>query len=304
MTTPSRHLPRRTAVHRDVVHGGVGRRAVRAATAVSLLLVCAHVTAVRAAEGGGSATDEVIEAEVRDGTPPSHDASAAQGECTWQVATGVDPVTGRVTEQPITRVRAGRRETLYQRSCTGKEWEHWYAWIAESTTTRIRTRAEATATEKLARLVFRTAPPQDRTVVNVGTWFWVPRALWKPVSATAYVATPAGVVSVTVTATPSRLRFDPGNGDDAVWCDGPGRPWTPHYGDTARSECMYTYRRASTSQLARRFGAVDGRFRARTAVEWRVRVTSNFGLAFPLPNVRTGLVTPVTVHELQALVRG
>ncbi len=255
----------------------------------------------RAAEGGGTVNDDSIEAEVRDGTPP---ADGTSGTCTWQLATGVDPVTGRLTEQTITRVRDGQRETLYQRTCTGNGHEHWYAWIRESTAERVRTRAEATATEKLVRLVFRTAPAQDRVVVNVGTWFWVPRALWKPVSATAYVATPAGIVSVTVTATPSRLRFDPGNGDDAVWCQGPGEAWTPRHGDSEVSDCMYTYRRASTSRLSRRFGSVDGRFRARTAVEWKVRVTSNFGLAFPLPSVRTGLVTPVTVHELQALLRG
>ncbi|MFM8825776.1 MAG: hypothetical protein ACKOFT_01695 [Actinomycetota bacterium] len=255
----------------------------------------------RAAEGGGSANDDSIEAEVRDGTPP---AESTAGVCTWQLATGVDPVTGLLTEQTITRVRDGQRETLFQRTCTGQGHEHWYQWIRDSTTARLRTRAEATATERLVRLLFRTAPPQDRVVVNVGTWFWVPRAVWKPVSATAYVATPAGIVSVTVTATPSRLRFDPGNGDDAVWCSGPGEAWTPRHGDTAVSDCMYTYRRASTSLLSRRFGSTDGRFRARTAVEWKVRVTSNFGLAFPLPNVRTGLATPVTVHELQALLRG
>jgi len=277
------------------------RVAVCSALAFSSLAAVLPGSPVRAAEGGGSANDDSIEAEVRDGTPP---AEGSSGVCTWQLATGVDPVTGRLTEQTITRVRNGRRETLYQRTCTGNGHEHWYQWISESTTERVRTRAESTATEKLVRLVFRTAPAQDRVVVNVGTWFWVPRALWKPVSATAYVATPAGIVSVTVTATPSRLRFDPGNGDDAVWCHGPGEAWTPRHGDSAVSDCMYTYRRASTSRLSRRFGSVDGRFRARTAVEWKVRVTSNFGLAFPLPSVRTGLTTPVTVHELQALLRG
>ena len=277
------------------------RVAVCTALTFSSLAGILPASPARAAEGGGTVNDDSIEAEVRDGTPP---ADGTSGTCSWQLATGVDPVTGRLTEQTITRVRDGQRETLYQRTCTGNGHEHWYAWIRESTAERVRTRAEATATEKLVRLVFRTAPAQDRVVVNVGTWFWVPRALWKPVSATAYVATPAGIVSVTVTATPSRLRFDPGNGDDAVWCQGPGEAWTPRHGDSAVSDCMYTYRRASTSRLSRRFGSVDGRFRARTAVEWKVRVTSNFGLAFPLPSVRTGLVTPVTVHELQALLRG
>ncbi|MFM8602155.1 MAG: hypothetical protein ACKODP_08785 [Actinomycetota bacterium] len=284
-------------------HAGRNARRVAVCTALAAVTMFGLLpgSPTRAAEGGGSANDDSIEAEVRDGTPP---AESTAGVCTWQLATGVDPVTGLLTEQTITRVRDGQRETLFQRTCTGQGHEHWYQWIRDSTTARLRTRAEATATERLVRLLFRTAPPQDRVVVNVGTWFWVPRAVWKPVSATAYVATPAGIVSVTVTATPSRLRFDPGNGDDAVWCSGPGEAWTPRHGDTAVSDCMYTYRRASTSLLSRRFGSTDGRFRARTAVEWKVRVTSNFGLAFPLPSVRTGLATPVTVHELQALLRG
>lgn len=284
-------------------HAGRNARRVAVCTALAAVTMFGLLpgSPTRAAEGGGSANDDSIEAEVRDGTPP---AESTAGVCTWQLATGVDPVTGLLTEQTITRVRDGQRETLFQRTCTGRGHEHWYQWIRDSTTARLRTRAEATATERLVRLLFRTAPPQDRVVVNVGTWFWVPRAVWKPVSATAYVATPAGIVSVTVTATPSRLRFDPGNGDDAVWCSGPGEAWTPRHGDTAVSDCMYTYRRASTSLLSRRFGSTDGRFRARTAVEWKVRVTSNFGLAFPLPSVRTGLATPVTVHELQALLRG
>jgi len=241
-----------------------------------------------AADGNGWAMDDTITARVSDGIPRTADA-----RCTWNVVTGVDPVAG-TTERPVTRVVAGVKETLYQRSCPDNR-DSWYQWIKETTKARLVDHVSSTVTDRLKALVFRTAPARDRVVVNVGTWFWVPRTLWKPVSVTAYVTTPVGVVSVTLTATPSRLRFDPGNNDAAVWCDGPGDAWTTADGDAAASDCMYTYRHASDARP-------DRRFVAHTAVEWNLRMKSNFGLAFPLPHARTTLTTPVVVRELQAVL--
>ena len=240
------------------------------------------------ADGNGWATDDTITARVSDGIPRTADA-----RCSWNVVTGVDPVAA-TTERPVTRVVAGVKETLYQRSCPDNR-DSWYQWIKETTKTRLVDHVSSTVTDKLKALVFRTAPARDRVVVNVGTWFWVPRTVWKPVSVTAYVTTPVGVVSVTLTATPSRLRFDPGNDDDAVWCDGPGDAWTTADGDAAVSDCMYTYRHASDARP-------DRRFVAHTAVEWSLRVKSNFGLSFPLPRARTTVTTPVSVRELQAVL--
>lgn len=244
--------------------------------------------AAPSADGGGWVDDDTITAHVNDGIPTGADA-----RCTWNVVTGVDPVTG-TRERAVTRVVNGTKETLYQRSCPDLR-DSWYQWIKDTTKTRLVNHVSSTVSDRVKSLVFRTAPPRERTVVNVGTWFWVPRALWKPLSVTAYVTTPVGVISVTVTATPSRLRFDPGNGDDARWCTGPGDAWTSTTGDAAVSECMYTYRHASDDEPSRRFTA-------HTAVEWKVVARSNFGLSLPLPNVRTTLTTPVTVNELQALL--
>ena len=239
-------------------------------------------------DGDGWANDDTITARVSDGIPRTADAL-----CSWSVVTGVDPVAG-TTERPVTRIVAGVTETLYQRNCPDKR-DSWYQWIKDSTKTRLVDHVSSTVSDKLKNLVFRTAPARDRLVVNVGTWFWVPRVLWKPVSVTAYITTPVGVISVTVTATPSRLRFDPGNRDDAAWCDGPGDAWTASNGDAAVSDCMYTYRHASDGEPNRRFVA-------HTAVEWKLRVKSNFGLSFPLPHARTTITTPVTVRELQAVL--
>ena len=239
-------------------------------------------------DGNGWADDDTITARVSDGIPHGSDAL-----CMWNPVTGVDPVAG-TTERAVTRVIAGIKETLYQRTCPDHR-DSWYQWIKETTRTRLVDHVSSRVSDRLKALVFRTAPARDRLVVNVGTWFWVPRVMWKPISVTAYITTPAGIISVTVTATPSRLRFDPGNNDDATWCDGPGDPWNDSIGDAAASDCMYTYRHSSDASAGRRFVA-------HTAVEWNLRVKSNFGLSFPLPHARTTVTTPVTVRELQAVL--
>lgn len=262
-------------------------RVIRAGLVVAALSVTA--APVRAAGGSGWAEDDTINAQVQDGTP------VVAETCVWRVVTATDPASGSVLEHPVQRTVGGSIETLYQRECRGAPGDRWYQWVKESTKKRIVDRAESRASERIARLVFSTAPARDRNVVNVGTWFWVPRILWRPVSATAYVATAVGVLSVTVTATPARLRFDPGNRDDPVWCDGPGTPWRPALGDDAVSDCMYTYRHASSA---------GERFPARTSVQWKLKVSSNFGISFPLPGVTLGLGTSVAVHEIQAVLGG
>lgn len=257
------------------------------------VVLLASVTAVSgpagATDGTGWAEDDTIHARVEDGIPRNTTM------CVWRVVTATDPASGSVIEHPIQRTVQGQQETLYQRECAGHAEDRWYQWVKDSTKQRITERAQSRASERIVQLVFASAPARDRIVVNIGTWFWVPRPLWRPVSATAYVTTPVGVLSVTVTATPSRLRFDPGNDDEPVWCDGPGEPWRRSYGDSATSDCMYTYRHA---------GAKGRRFPARTSVQWRLKVSSNFGISFPLPNVTLGMTTPVTVREIQAVLGG
>lgn len=244
-----------------------------------------------AASGTGWSEDDTITAQVQDGTP----RSVVGANCDWHVVTGTDPRSGSVTEGPVQRTVNGERETLYQRHCTVPGQASWYQWIKETTKRRVIQHAQARASEKIAQLVFSTAPPRDRVVVNVGTWFWVPKTIWRKVSATAYIETPVGVVKVTVTATPSRLRFDPGNGDDPVWCTGPGEPWRQSYGDDSVSDCMYTYRHSSDGV---------GRFRGHTGVQWDLKVSSNFGISFPLPDVTLSMPAQVTVRELQAVLAG
>lgn len=61
------------------------------------------------------------------------------------------------------------------------------------------------------------------TFVNLWTWFWASPEVWEPVSDTLTL----GGVTVTTTATPISLSFDPGTGEAEVVCPRQGRAWVP-----------------------------------------------------------------------------
>jgi hypothetical protein len=242
------------------------------------------------ASGDGSVVGDNIEAIVRFDAPPSNGTS----ECSWRaalmVSNGAKPSNGAIS----VRTKDGITESLYVRICDGAL--SGYYWLRNDAAPR----AAETASQKVSRLVnmllTKTAPPMDKMVVNVGTWFWVPEAVWKPVSVTAYIPTSVGVISVTTTATPTTLIYSPGDGNDSVSCRGPGRAWKDSYGDSAVSPCMYTYRSASHTRLSQTFPT-------RFAVQWKVSWRSNLGVGGPLPSIRTGINMKATVYELQALAR-
>jgi len=240
------------------------------------------------ADGSVATEDDLLVAEVRydkvrDDAP----------RCQWSEFTGIDPLSGRRHELPTSRVHKGRLENLYERLCGTRMTHHW---IPREAPNRIVEKASDRATDLIPRLLVRTAPPIDRQVVRVGTWFWVPRSLWRPVSVTAHIATSVGPLVVTLTATPTHLVWSPGDGNDPVVCEGPGRPWQRTMGDDATSECMYTYLLPSHVRG-------DGEFASKVSVQWALTYSSNFGLRGRLSSVRFGLAHRSRVLELQALSR-
>jgi hypothetical protein len=169
-------------------------------------------------------------------------------------------------------------------------------WIPQTTSSRVAQHSESKVSRLVNMLLIKTAPPSNKMVVNVGTWFWVPRSVWKSVSVTAYIPTSVGPITVTTTATPTSLIYSPGDGNSAVTCRGPGTPWSQSRGDNDTSNCMYTYTSASHTRQA-------GTYAANTAIKWTVTWRSNLGIGGLLPSIRTGLTTPVRVLEMQALSR-
>ena len=239
------------------------------------------------ANGTGSLIGDNIEAQV------SFDAPASADPCSWHVVTSITPTPGPSSGPITVRSRDGVDDVLYVRRCpTGQSWH----WIPQKTSSRVAQKSENKVSRLVNMLLIKTAPPSNKMVVNVGTWFWVPRAVWKPISVTAYIPTSVGPISVTTTARPTSLIYSPGDGNDPVTCRGPGTPWTQSRGDDDTSNCMYTYASASHTRAA-------GTYAANTAIKWTVTWRSNLGIGGLLPSIRTGLTTPVRVLEMQALSR-
>lgn len=244
--------------------------------------------ALAGADGGGSVDGDSIEARV------SFDSDAADRPgCSWSPVTGVDPVSGSMREMPTIRRVGQVTETLYERSCGTAHSLHW---VRDDTTQRMAAHSQQWVSRLIPSLITRTAPPADKMVVNVGTWFWVPRLLWKPVRVTATIPTQAGPIIVVTTATPTVLSYSPGDGSPESSCRGPGAPWNRSIGDSAVSPCMHTYAAASHRRPS-------GLYNARFTIHWEVRWTSNLGVGGRLPTVRIGLGLKVRVLELQALTR-
>jgi hypothetical protein len=234
------------------------------------------------ADGSGSVIGNNIEANVSFGTPPSQDSA---NPCTWHRVTGLPSITDP---------DGSNRRALYYKLCNN--YIDSYHWIYDAAPTRAAEKAKEKVSQLVPTLVARTAPKADRMVVNVGTWFWVPRALWKPISVTAYIPTSVGPIIVTTTAKPSRVIYSPGDGKGSVDCQGPGAPWSRSHGDRATSSCMYTYKSASHTRST-------SVYKSKMSIRWTVSWRSNLGIGGPLPSITLGLNSNVRVQEIQALSR-
>jgi hypothetical protein len=136
----------------------------------------------------------------------------------------------------------------------------------------------------------RTSPPDADLLVGLPTWLWIDPAAWQPFTATA--AVPG--VSVTVTATPTRVVWDMGD-DEQVTCSGPGTPWDPAGGDDQRTDCSYTYRWVSAHRP-------DGVYHASATVQWAVTWGASTGETGTLADASRTTALDLTVTERQAVV--
>lgn len=127
------------------------------------------------------------------------------------------------------------------------------------------------------------------TWVGLNTWVWVNN--WQPLQRTVDLRG----VSATVTATPTSLSFNPGNGDAAVSCPGPGRPWTEADGNKAPTNggCAYMYRSVTPA----------GPLTATTGITWSVAWTSNTGAAGTFPALSTAATSSFLVEQIQVVVQ-
>ena len=134
-----------------------------------------------------------------------------------------------------------------------------------------------------------TSPPAGRPqLVGVATWLRVDSD-WLPAAATATL----GGVSATVTATPTKVVWEPGDGTPAITCTGPGLAFDPGRPE-ATSDCTHTYTRRTA----------DGAHHDLTAtITYDVAWTATDGTGEALDPVTRTTTIPITVDEAQALVR-
>jgi len=183
---------------------------------------------------------------------------------------------------------------LYARACADGTVDGWQWFrVADQAT------AVAAARDDVRRRLPAPQPvlspdPASGLVVRVATWFAVPATQWAPVRGTA---TALGE-SVTVTATPDTLTFDPGDGATPVSCAGPGPTFVPGAAvPSTPPACSYTYRDASTA-------APDGQhWQAALSVRWQVTWVASNGQTGTLDPLVTTTPLALTVREYEAIER-
>jgi len=127
------------------------------------------------------------------------------------------------------------------------------------------------------------------TWTNLWTWVWA--AEWQTLARTVDLRG----VSATVTATPTALIFDPGDGSAPVTCPGRGRPWTTVDGSDPPSAggCGHMYRAVTP----------DGPLTATTSIQWSVAWTSNVGVGGTFPALTTQTTSSFLVEQIQVVTR-
>lgn len=195
----------------------------------------------------------------------------------YGVPAGVDPSTG----------------TWYLVSCPGSGSSPW--WVgpggAAPAANPVLLAQQALSTIHFPAPAMRMAPASSSGVVRLLTYLWTDQATWQSLTATAT----AGPVSATVTATPSQVVWDMGDGGQAI-CTGPGVPWNESMPPT---DCGYTYTRDSSQRPG-------GTYTVTARVYWHVTWTA-VGAAGggDLGNIGGATsTTQVRVTEIRAIVTG
>ncbi len=206
---------------------------------------------------------------------------------------------------PETTYRLGVRAGLTTRTWNGITWTLYdcerdgtsrLVWLPDISTETAAASTREVMRERVPMFDHNFSPPAHRGVVKTPTWFWVQPVLWRPVSVTARVPTPRGIITMTTTATPESLEFHPGDDSGEIAeCDGPGLPWSSLLPRFVESECVYEYPIPSSVRSG-------GVFRARLDVVWSVAWRTNLGASGRLPDLRLGTPYGLRVRELQAVV--
>ena len=243
-----------------------------------------------------SARGDQIIAGVEYGASPAG-GSGADPECEWSESMPRDAsATG--PGHVVTKRIGSTNYRLFNYTCPTRDPVTTYHWLPQVSTEQLAQHAASVVYDNLPAMWGNFAPPARRGFVDVGTWIWVNPLLWIPVSVTASIVTPAGIISVTTKATPKKLIFNPGDGNlgsGPLTCNNSGLIWMSQFGDRMPSSCMYTYRHSSATQAS-------GIFEAEVAVQWHVTWSTNLGASGTIGDLTLRTSHQMNIREVQALV--
>lgn len=131
------------------------------------------------------------------------------------------------------------------------------------------------------------------TLVKAPTWYWTDSAMWLPMTGRAE----AGGVWAEATATPTQLRFLPGDGSAPVSCVGPGSVWATSAGpySSSPSGCDYSYPHST-------YGMPGGVLTATWQIVWTVTWLGSDGSGGTLDSLTTESQATFAVAEAQSVV--
>ena len=230
----------------------------------------------------GSTVEIAQGAEVTSGSNATYSASSSPGQVA--VPTSLEQVI----------IPAGVRYFNYAITCaspTGTTIQTVLLPEGAAPVSPIALRNEVRARIRIPDPALAGSPPLDDpdrfSVVQIPTWFWIDHP-WEPITDSET----RGGVSVSVTATPTKVVWDPGDGAMAVECLDAGTPWQGIRGAT--TDCSHTYTRSSAEQP-------DAAYQLSATVHWDFTWTLN-----GTPQSSFGTYEPVTeishqVGEIQVI---
>jgi hypothetical protein len=237
--------------------------------------------------------DELVAMVAGGGRGSSGGSGGGSGpKCVWTLAVDYfafgQPLAHTEREDPD-----GTKAVLYMRECAGLAPA--LVWVRQASPQELAAIAVDMVRDRLPAPQGLFSPklnPDAAPVVHLPLWFAVSGGQWAPVSATA--AIPG--LSATVTAQPTQLVFEPGDGAAAVSCAGPGPVFRPGMAEPATPPaCSYTYGDASSV-------APDGHgWPASLSIQWEVTWSASSGAGGSLGPLTTATGYAVPVREIQAI---
>jgi hypothetical protein len=129
-------------------------------------------------------------------------------------------------------------------------------------------------------------------IVGLPTWMWVEPTSWQPLTATA--AIPG--LSATVTATPTRTRWDMGDDSDEVVCDGPGVAFDFTRDESQQhTDCTHIYQWGSADRPG-------GTYTITGFIDWELHWTATNGAGGTLADTSRGTSIDVHAAEIEAQI--